>query len=125
MTARPPQPRYKGGTLAAVGVIAFIVGRWSADPETPRRPNAAVATPSSESATPPLVTGGTAEEPMTDHLTPLAEADDDRDASAQTVESVYYRNCSAARAAGAAPIRDGDPGYAGHLDRDGDGVACE
>jgi len=33
-----------------------------------------------------------------------------------------YRNCSAARAAGAAPVRRGDPGYAPHLDRDGDGV---
>ncbi len=37
----------------------------------------------------------------------------------------YYRNCSAARAAGAAPLRRGDPGYARHLDRDGDGRACE
>ena len=39
--------------------------------------------------------------------------------------SVYYRNCSEARAAGAAPVRRGDPGYAKHLDRDGDGVGCE
>lgn len=39
--------------------------------------------------------------------------------------SGYYRNCSAARAAGAAPIRRGDPGYSRRLDRDGDGVACE
>ncbi|MEA3264130.1 MAG: excalibur calcium-binding domain-containing protein [Pseudomonadota bacterium] len=37
----------------------------------------------------------------------------------------YYPNCSAARAAGAAPIRAGDPGYRAGLDRDGDGVACE
>ncbi len=39
--------------------------------------------------------------------------------------SVSYKNCSAVRAAGAAPIRRGDPGYGRHLDRDGDGVACE
>ncbi len=39
--------------------------------------------------------------------------------------SVYYRNCTAVRAAGADPIRTGDPGYGRHLDRDGDGVACE
>jgi hypothetical protein len=38
---------------------------------------------------------------------------------------VYYRNCSAARAAGAAPVYAGDPGYASRLDRDGDGVGCE
>ena len=40
-------------------------------------------------------------------------------------ETVYFRNCSEARAAGAAPVRRGDPGYAPHLDRDNDGVGCE
>ncbi|MFF3150969.1 excalibur calcium-binding domain-containing protein [Streptomyces sp. NPDC057927] len=39
--------------------------------------------------------------------------------------SVYYENCAAARAAGAAPVHVGDPGYSRHLDRDGDGVGCE
>ncbi|MDW9393089.1 excalibur calcium-binding domain-containing protein [Sinorhizobium meliloti] len=38
---------------------------------------------------------------------------------------VYFKNCTAARAAGAAPIRAGEPGYSRKLDRDGDGVACE
>nr|WP_245935325.1 excalibur calcium-binding domain-containing protein [Acidipropionibacterium virtanenii] len=37
----------------------------------------------------------------------------------------YYQNCSAARAAGVAPLHRGDPGYSTKLDRDGDGVACE
>ncbi|MFD4026699.1 excalibur calcium-binding domain-containing protein [Streptomyces sp. NPDC058576] len=37
----------------------------------------------------------------------------------------YYKNCDAVRAAGAAPVEEGDPGYAPHLDRDGDGVGCE
>lgn len=40
-------------------------------------------------------------------------------------KSVYYKNCTAAWNAGAAPLRHGDPGYASHLDRDGDGIACE
>lgn len=39
--------------------------------------------------------------------------------------SSSFANCSAARAAGAAPVRRGDPGYGPHLDRDGDGVGCE
>lgn len=39
--------------------------------------------------------------------------------------SVYYKNCDAVRAAGADPIRVGQPGYALHLDRDRDGVGCE
>ena len=36
-----------------------------------------------------------------------------------------YRNCSEARAAGAAPLRRGQLGYSARLDRDGDGIACE
>lgn len=36
-----------------------------------------------------------------------------------------YRNCTQARAAGAAPVRRGDPGYGPHLDRDNDGIGCE
>jgi len=38
---------------------------------------------------------------------------------------IYYANCSQARAAGAAPIRRGEPGYRPALDRDNDGIACE
>lgn len=40
-------------------------------------------------------------------------------------KGVYYVNCDAAKRAGAAPVRRGDPGYGPHLDRDGDGVGCE
>ncbi len=36
-----------------------------------------------------------------------------------------YENGDEARAAGVAPIYEGEPGYAPHLDRDGDGVTCE
>jgi hypothetical protein len=36
-----------------------------------------------------------------------------------------YANCTAARAAGAAPVYRGSPGYGTHLDRDGDGIGCD
>ena len=39
--------------------------------------------------------------------------------------ATHYPNCTAVRAAGAAPIYRGEPGYSSSLDRDGDGVACE
>lgn len=42
-----------------------------------------------------------------------------------TAASTYYANCSEARAAGAAPLHQGEPGYSRRLDRDGDGIACE
>lgn len=40
-------------------------------------------------------------------------------------QSVYYRGCDDARAAGAAPIYAGSPGYREGMDGDGDGIACE
>lgn len=40
-------------------------------------------------------------------------------------DSAYYKNCAAVRAAGKAPLHKGQPGYSSHLDRDGDGIACE
>ena len=46
-------------------------------------------------------------------------------APASASADVYYENCDAARAAGAAPVMKGDPGYGPHLDRDHDGVGCE
>ena len=52
---------------------------------------------------------------------PYAQSTEDADPDG----SVYYTNCDAARAAGAAPVLRGDPGYGPHLDRDGDGSACE
>jgi endonuclease YncB( thermonuclease family) len=39
--------------------------------------------------------------------------------------AAYYANCAAAKAAGAAPLHRGEPGYRSGLDRDNDGVACE
>ena len=43
----------------------------------------------------------------------------------QEARGPYFRSCAEARAAGVAPIYRGQPGYAPHLDRDGDGIACE
>jgi len=57
-------------------------------------------------------TGYAARNNLTDFVTPA------RNAGA-------FRNCAAARAAGAAPVRRGQPGYGPHLDRDGDGIGCE
>ncbi|WP_324197952.1 excalibur calcium-binding domain-containing protein [Nocardia abscessus] len=39
--------------------------------------------------------------------------------------SISYPNCAAAKAAGAAPLRRGEPGYRPELDRDKDGIACD
>ena len=71
-----------------------------------------------------------------------AQAEADRIASAQAAaqksqqdaqqkvaspapSGVSYANCTEAKAAGAAPVLRGQPGYSSKLDRDGDGVGCE
>ncbi|MGN8644497.1 thermonuclease family protein [Gracilibacillus sp. HCP3S3_G5_1] len=40
-------------------------------------------------------------------------------------EDIYYTNCTEAHEAGVTPLHEDDTGYGSHLDRDGDGVACE
>jgi Excalibur calcium-binding domain len=58
---------------------------------------------------------------------PMAHADPSTSTTSPaptTGSTVYYPNCKAACAAGAAPIYQGQPGYRSALDRDGDGIAC-
>ncbi|MDQ0218738.1 hypothetical protein ELQ35_05000 [Peribacillus cavernae] len=43
----------------------------------------------------------------------------------EAAATVSYKNCTAVREAGVAPIHKGEPGYAKHLDRDGDGIGCD
>jgi len=45
--------------------------------------------------------------------------------STRRESSVYYSGCREVRAAGAAPIFRGQPGYRQGMDGDGDGIACE
>ncbi len=42
-----------------------------------------------------------------------------------TTAGVSYANCDEVKAAGAAPLERGEPGYRAGLDRDNDGVACD
>lgn len=69
---------------------------------------------------------------MTSPLSPVtAEAPAPAPAQAEPVpepvpaQEVFYADCDAVRAAGAAPISIGSPGYSTHLDRDKDGVGCD
>ncbi|MFF2589504.1 excalibur calcium-binding domain-containing protein [Peribacillus butanolivorans] len=52
-------------------------------------------------------------------------AEEKRKEEEQQQTNVYFKNCTDARAAGAAPVHRGEPGYAKHLDRDGDGIGCD
>ena len=106
------------GTIALVALFAFVAGKLSGeDPnhgadETPR---AFVSqTPTSYES------GASYAEPEPFAPQPQRFVSEER-----TFGSRPFRNCREARAAGAAPVRIGDPGYAPRLDRDGDGIGCE
>ncbi|MFI5559152.1 thermonuclease family protein [Amycolatopsis japonica] len=72
--------------------------------------------PPQQPVAPPI----TRAEPTTKKSTPPPAA-----AEPDPPKTVSYANCDAVRAAGAAPLYAGQPGYNRKLDRDGDGVACE
>ncbi|MFE2937926.1 excalibur calcium-binding domain-containing protein [Streptomyces sp. NPDC059255] len=97
----------------------------------PAAPTETVTATTTETAAPvPAVTETVTAKPkpaptVTETKTVEVTAEPAVDAGGGNDESVYYKNCTAARAAGAAPVRAGDPGYGRHLDRDGDGVGCE
>ena len=77
------------------------------------------------SPSPTRTTRAPASSPTPRATTPEPEPTAQEPAPAQAPASVYYANCSEARAAGAAPLYQGDPGYRPGLDRDKDGIACE
>lgn len=55
---------------------------------------------------------------------PLSAPDPEAEVNAPSVPT-HFSSCKAAKAAGAAPLHRGEPGYSSRLDRDGDGTACE
>lgn len=66
--------------------------------------------------------GNTQEQPSTEKEN---EQITEQQQSNSSNTTVTYKNCTEVKAAGAAPLYAGDPGYSKKLDRDGDGIACE
>lgn len=112
------------GWLMAAGPVGFIIGGATSEQEP--QPAASGSAPVSQFADLRPVEGVSEEfaQPAV-YQAPESAYEAEPIFEPEPVQSVYYTNCSAARAAGAAPVRSGDPGYAPHLDRDSDGVGCE
>lgn len=136
------------GTLGFIALAAFIAGRCSVDPASdPTRAQSepsyllapaeradqsakAVAEESADAGMLAAEQAGRAAAEAT--AVANVEAPEEPPApvylaepAEEPQEYVYWRNCSHARAAGAAPVRVGDPSYRAGLDRDGDGIGCE
>ncbi|MGW3999237.1 excalibur calcium-binding domain-containing protein [Amycolatopsis sp. NPDC004772] len=114
----------KYATAAALPALAAtetaaktaVSGLWG----PPCRGTIDAPAPAPTSAPAPVATPKPA--PATKAAPPPAPVETTEEAPAQ---SAYYANCAAAKAAHAAPLYRGEPGYRSGLDRDGDGVACE
>ncbi|MEN2738232.1 excalibur calcium-binding domain-containing protein [Microbacterium sp. X-17] len=65
------------------------------------------------------------QEPQQVEQPPAQQAPAEQPPAQAPSSNVSYKNCDAVRAAGAAPLYRGQPGYTAKLDRDGDGIACE
>lgn len=84
---------------------------------------APTSVPPVKTADPTRITISPTKSPTASRPNPTATNPDPRPTGRPTF--VFYRNCREVKEANAAPIRRGDPGYGLHLDRDGDGIACE
>jgi hypothetical protein len=125
-----------GGSVAGFFVLLLLIGSLGNGADNKSVSTTVTSTVTVTAAPPPAFMAPPATITVTAQapapLAPQPEATADSPSPAAPVytpppqsSSAYYRNCSEARAAGAAPLYEGEPGYRSGLDRDGDGVACE
>jgi hypothetical protein len=111
----PPNKSYRCTYVSRIVDVKAVYGLWVTQAEhdaIARILTAGCAAPEPPDGPPPP-----ADEPVPLIASPPPPADAGLPA--------YFPDCAAARAAGAAPIYAGQPGYRPELDGDDDGVACE
>ncbi|MGW6719388.1 excalibur calcium-binding domain-containing protein [Streptomyces sp. NPDC054995] len=120
--------------IAVVAMLALGAILEACGPSDSEKPEPGVTTPSQTESSDSFSVPPSPPEPEDtpppqeendDQWTPGSAPPTETEGSSEPPEGVYYENCDAARAAGAAPLLRGDPGYREELDREGDGVACE
>ncbi|WP_082556686.1 DUF1524 domain-containing protein [Modestobacter sp. Leaf380] len=109
----PPDRGYRCDYVARQVAVKAGYGLWTTQPEHDAMARVLGECPDQPlpgSSTVPLDTGASAPAPAP----PPSPA-----------PAGEYADCAAVRAAGAAPLRVGEPGYRTDMDGDGDGLACE
>ena len=125
-SVRAPKPVPSASSSTSVSASPSVSATPSSSPTpsasaTPSESPTPTVTPSPVPTTEAPVQAPSAEAPAA----PVSEAPAQQVQQAPARSSVYYETCADARAAGAAPLHRGEPGYRPGLDKDGDGVACE
>jgi hypothetical protein len=108
-------------TQAEHDAMANILAGCSGQPApTNQQAPAAASSPAPAAEPAPVVAAPAPAAPAPAAAAPAVPAP-----AAPAPSAVFYANCAAAKAAGAAPILTGQAGYRAGLDRDLDGIACE
>jgi hypothetical protein len=131
----PPKPPFDRRILMIVGsivggvVLLAVLGNIGNDGDSAKPTASTVTRTVTVTAQPTMatvtVTAAAPLAPFFESPAPVSEPPFEAPLVPQIPSSAYYGSCAAARAAGAAPLHVGDPGYRSGLGRDDDGVACE
>ena len=128
-SVRAPKPGPSASSSTSVSASPSVSATPSSSPSasaTPSESPTPTVTPSPVPTTEAPVQAPSAEAPAAPvSAAPAQQAPAQPVQQAPARSSVYYETCADARAAGAAPLHRGEPGYRPGLDKDGDGVACE
>ncbi|WP_366246666.1 GmrSD restriction endonuclease domain-containing protein [Cellulosimicrobium cellulans] len=120
----PPNTSFRCAYVARQVAVKAAYGLWVTQAE-----HDAIARVLSSCPDEPLPGAADAAAPRAEEPSPAAPAPTSAPppapAPAPAPADVVYENCAAVRAAGAAPIHAGQPGYSPEFDGDGDGVGCE
>jgi hypothetical protein len=88
---------------------------------------ASVLVPSAASAVPPpaVAIAGPHDDHPIPHNRSGPKGDSERPEESDGRSPKIYTDCDQVRAEGAGPLYRGQPGFNAHLDRDGNGIACD
>jgi Excalibur calcium-binding domain len=117
-TPTPTAPAVAAGVGAGVGYGSGV-------DEAVARGAVRAVVPTTTRRAPATQRAAAAPKPAPTTKTTTKKAEPKKAAEPKAAAGASYGNCAQAKAAGAAPLYAGQPGYAKKLDRDGDGVACE
>ncbi|MGY1884138.1 DUF1524 domain-containing protein [Blastococcus sp. SYSU DS0753] len=123
----PPNRAYRCAYVARQVAVKTSYGLW-----VTRAERNAIATVLDKCPDEPLPSGGLGDRDRTanSNAGATAPSPSSRSTASPTstpppAEGVHYQNCAAVRAAGAAPIHPGEPGWQPKFDGNQDGVGCE
>jgi hypothetical protein len=121
----PPDRSYRCAYVARQVAVKIRYGLWVTPAERDAMATVLAGCPAEPLPDDGLATTGGVPAPTTGTGTPVPATGAGPAPAEAPGPTAPFEDCAAARAAGAAPVHRGQPGYGPHLDGNGDGVGCE